>query len=196
MADEEQHGLALLVADLQAFEDVLRHPYAFERVVVVAPLADVVKQQREHEELGLLEVEENGPEPHPITRVGADDPFEIADGQERVLVDGVLVVEVANDPPRDRLELGKHTAEQATVVHLREPRIQSRARLEKAKHRGAVLGVGEEIVRAVAIDVLLEARERLFRDFRSRVERRLERAEPRRRIARGLHGIDEPDAVA
>ncbi len=42
----------------------------------------------------------------------------------------------------------------------------------------AVLRVGEEIVRAVPIDMLLNARQRLFRYFRSRVERRLERTEP------------------
>src|SRR5439155_13523690 len=107
--------------------------------------------------------------------LGRDQPLEITDGQERVVVDGVLVVEVAHDAPRDGLELGENSPEQAAVVHLREPRVQTRARLEKAQQRREILRVHEEIVRAIAIDVLLDARERLFRYFRSRIERALTR---------------------
>ena len=44
--------------------------------------------------------------------------------------------------------------------------------------------------------MLLDARERFFGDLGAGVDRRLERADPRRRIARRLDRIQEPDAVA
>jgi hypothetical protein len=50
VADEEQHHLARLWRELKPVEHVSRHAHAFERVVVVAPLADVVQQQRQHEQ--------------------------------------------------------------------------------------------------------------------------------------------------
>ena len=40
----------------EAIEHVLRHADALGGVVLVAPLADVVKQQRQHEQLGGFEV--------------------------------------------------------------------------------------------------------------------------------------------
>ena len=58
--------------------------------------------------------------------------IELANRQERVLVDGVLVVEVANHAAVDALELGKDRAEQAAVEHLRQPRRQARPRHEQA----------------------------------------------------------------
>ena len=49
-------------ADLQALEHVVGHAHALERVLVVAPLADVVEQQREHEQLGRREPRRRPPE--------------------------------------------------------------------------------------------------------------------------------------
>ena len=47
-----------------------RHPHALERVVVVAPLADVVQQQRQHEQLGRGELAEDVAEALPVRLVG------------------------------------------------------------------------------------------------------------------------------
>ena len=55
MLDQEQHRLARLADELQTIDDVPGHPLAFERVVVVAPFADVVQQQRQHEQLRLAQ---------------------------------------------------------------------------------------------------------------------------------------------
>ncbi len=59
MADQEQHRLARIVVELQTFDRFDRHSHAFERVVVVAPLADVVQQQRQHEQLGPIDLAED-----------------------------------------------------------------------------------------------------------------------------------------
>ncbi len=50
--DQEQHRVARVGRHLQAIERIVRHAHALERVLVVAPLADVVEKQREHEQLG------------------------------------------------------------------------------------------------------------------------------------------------
>ena len=108
-------------------------------------------------------------------------PLEIADRQQRVLVDRVLVVEVAHHAPRDRLELREHAAEQAAVVHLRQPRVEPLPRLQQTQQRRAVARLREEVVGAIAIDVLLDAGQRFLGDFGAGVDRRLKRADPRRR---------------
>jgi hypothetical protein len=50
--DQEQHHLARLGRHLQAIEHVGRHTDAFQRMLIVAPLAHIVEEQREHEQLG------------------------------------------------------------------------------------------------------------------------------------------------
>ena len=80
-------------------------------MLVVARLADVVEQQRQHEQLRRVELAEQPREPLPFGR-RFDQPLEVADRQQRVLVDRVLVIEVAHHAAADRLELGKHLPEQ------------------------------------------------------------------------------------
>ena len=58
MLDQEQHRLARLAGQLQAVDHVPRHPHALVRVIVVAPLPDVVQQQREDQQLGFGELEQ------------------------------------------------------------------------------------------------------------------------------------------
>ena len=67
-----------------------------------------------------------------VRHLGRAQPLEIADRQQRVLVDRVLVVEVAHHPPGDRLELGEHAPEQPAVVHLRQPRVEPGSRLQQS----------------------------------------------------------------
>jgi hypothetical protein len=105
------------------------------------------------------------------------------------------VIEVAHHPPRDRLELGKHPPEQTAVVHLGQPRVEAAPRLQQPQQRGAVVDTREEVVSAIAIDVLLDAGQRLLRHFGVRVDRGLEGANPRRRVAGGLDRIEEAHAV-
>jgi hypothetical protein len=46
----KQDDLARLRRELQAGDHLLCHAHALERVIVVPPLADIVQQQREHEQ--------------------------------------------------------------------------------------------------------------------------------------------------
>ena len=102
-------------------------------MVVVAPLADVVQQERQHEQLGAIDLAQDVAEAQSIRHLRRGDALEIANRQQRVLVDRVLVVEVSDHPPRDRLELGEHAPEETAVVHLRETVVESRLRLEQSE---------------------------------------------------------------
>ena len=116
--DQEQHGVARVGGNLQPIERLGRHPHAFERMLVVAPLAHVVKKQREHEQLGRGQTGRDRLEPLAGLFPCAHEPLEVPNREQRVLVDCVLVVEVAHDPPGHGLELGKQPPEQPAVVHL------------------------------------------------------------------------------
>ena len=103
--DEELDELRGLGVELEGLEHLPRHANALGGVVLVAPLADVVQQQREDEQLRRLQIpEERRKALAPLVR--HREPLEISDRQQRVLVDRVLVVEVAHHAVRDRLELG------------------------------------------------------------------------------------------
>ena len=196
MADEEEHGLARVAGDLQARQCAFGHALALEGVVVVAPLADVVQEQGQHQQLRRRQPREHTAKALPARLDIAGEPFQVADGQQRVLVDGVPVVEVAHHPPRDRLELGEDAAEQAAVVHLAEPVVQPADRLEERHQRGPVIRLREEVVGAVAVHMLLDARQRFLRHAGVVLHGRLERRHPRGRVPSRLNRIHEADPVA
>ena len=194
--DQEEHRLAPLADELQTIDDVLGHPLALERVIVVPPFADVVEQQRQYQQFWLVEGGDHVPEALPIGLLGVRDPLEVANRQQRVLVDRVLVIEVPDHAPRDGLEFREHTTEEATVVHFREPRVEPVSRLQQGDKRRAVARLREEVVGAIAIDVLLDAGERFLGDLSVGIDRRVKRAQPRCGIAGRLNRIEEADAVA
>ncbi len=156
----------------EAIEHVLRHAHALGGVVFVAPLADVVKQQRQDKQLGRLEVLQQGRKPLAIRRRPRGQALEVLDRQQRVLVDGVLVEEVAHHAARDGLERRKHTPEDAAIVHLREARVQAGGRAQKAQQRRLVRVRGEEVLDAESFGVLAD--------------------EPEGRIGDVAAGIDSP----
>ena len=124
-------------------------PHALVRVVVFAPFADVVKQQREHQQLRRLQLARESTRTARGRASACREPLEVADRQQRVLVDRVLVIEVADDAAVDRLELGEDPAEQPAIVHLREPRVEARPRLQElAAAQSRSPAVGEEVVGA------------------------------------------------
>ena len=117
------------------------------------------------------------------------------DRQERVLVDGVLVVEVADDAAVNARELRKDPIEQPAVVHLGQARVEAGARVEHAPHELAVAVRGHEVVRGVALDVLLDARERLLGHGAAVRERDPEKLEPERRPRCRAREIEETNAL-
>ena len=153
-------------------------------IPAIGPLADVVIEQREHQVLGRREIGQQAREAAPARRRGRGQRLEVANREQRVLVDRVLVIEVAHDARENRLELRKHPSEQAAVVHFRQPRVQSRARLQKLQQAVAFDGGRKEVLGRVAVDVLLNERQRFVGDDGLLVERRLKHVQPGVRLAR------------
>ena len=58
MANQELDERDGLLRQLQAPHHLHRHPHAFFGVVVVAPFADVVEEQRQHQQLRLRQIVE------------------------------------------------------------------------------------------------------------------------------------------
>jgi hypothetical protein len=162
LANQEQNGFALGLGQPQLIEKAFGEPDAFDRVIFFLPLADVVQQQREDQQLRRREIAQQRREPLPFGR-RVRQPLEVADRQQRVLVNGVLVVEVAHDAARDRLKRRNHPAEQRAVVHLRQARVKAGAGREKRQQRSAVLGGREEILELKPLRVVTHQGERLIR---------------------------------
>ena len=105
-------------------------------------------------------------------------------------------MEVADDAVVNRRELRQDVVQQPAVVHLGQPRVDARARVEQgAQLLPLRLGAGE-VVGAVAIEVLLDAVERLLRDRTAVGKRQPEDLDPQRGAVPGALGIGEADAVA
>ena len=132
------------------------HPRAFGGVIFVSPLPDVVQQQRQHQQLRRFELAEQPREAFALGTRRIDQTFEVPDRQQRVLVDGVLVIEVADHAAVDRLEFGNHLTEQTRIVHLGEPRVETRLGLEEVQQRVAMGGGRQEIFGREPAGVLLE----------------------------------------
>ena len=66
-------------------------------MIVVASLADVVQEQRQHQQLRRVDLAEQAGEALAFGLRIVGQPLEVADREQRVLVDRVLVVEVAHD---------------------------------------------------------------------------------------------------
>ncbi len=179
MPDQEVHDLGVFGRDPEALQHLVRHADAFDRVLLVAPLADVVEQQRQDEQLRPLQLRENAAEAISRGARGRRQPLEVANRQERVLVDGVLVVEVADDAPGDRLEFREHLAEQPGIVHLRQAGRTARAAASgNAAARRARPGWGRNPRARAAAPALLHHRQRGVGDGALLVDGGLKRAQP------------------
>ena len=193
--DQELDRPARVGRELEPVEHALRELDALLHVLGVAPLADVVEQQRERQQLGRVQLLENRVEAL-LARVGRiPERFHAADREQRVLVDRVLVVEVADDAPVDAGELREDAIEQPAVVHLGQARVEARARIEHAPHELTVAVGRHEVVGGVALDVLLDAGQRLLGYGAAVRERDAEQFKPERRPRRRAREIQEADAL-
>ena len=196
LANEELHGRALVGRELHPVEHPLREAQALLRVVRFAPLADVVKEERQREQLRRAHLVQNRAEPVLADRLGVEQRLQSADGEQRVLVDGVLVVEVANHAAVHLLEFRKDAREEPAVVHLRETRVQAAPGTEQHAQLLPLPFGRDEVVNGAVLDVLLDAVQRLLGDGGVLLEREPERLEPERRLRGGAAGVHEADAVA
>ena len=79
-----------------------------------------------------MQLGEDRAEPGARRLLGLDQPLDAADGEQRVLVDRVLVEEVADDAAGDGAELREQPLEQPAVVKLGEAGVEPRARAQQA----------------------------------------------------------------
>ena len=121
-----------------------------------APFADIVEQQREGEQLRRVQFLQSRAEPPPAGAGRFEQRLHAADRQQRVLVDGVLVVEVADDAAVNRLELREDAVEQPAVVHLGEASVEPDPRRQQAPELQAIAFGGDEIIGRAAVHVLLD----------------------------------------
>ena len=75
-------------------------------------------------------------------------------------------------------ELRKHAVEQPAVVHFGQAGIEAWARVEHAAHELPVAIGGHEVIRRVALDVLLDTGQRLLGDGAAVRERDPDEFEP------------------
>ena len=197
VANQELHGAGRGRGDAEPSERSRDHAHALFRVVLVRPLADVVKQQREDDQLGLVQLGQRAREPpaRRRARVEVGQVGQVADGHERMLVDRVLVVEVADDPAVYLAELGKHASEQPVLVHFRQPVVETGSGFQEMQEPLAFGLSREELLRRVAVAVPLDEREGVGSDRAAFVDGGLEHGEPRARLQRCAHGVDEARPV-
>jgi hypothetical protein len=139
-----------------------------------------VKEQRERQQLRGPDFLQDGREAGAAGARRVEQRLDVADGQQRVLVDGVLVVEVADHAAVDFRELGEDARQQTAVVHLGEARVQALPRPQHVAQLVPFPFRGDEIVRRAAVDVLLDAGERLFRHGAFAIDGNPERLQPER----------------
>ena len=106
MPDQEQDVLAGFAVELQASTAsmairTLSSAWSSSRHLPTS------WRRRQHQQLRSIELAEDVAETQSIRALGRRDAFQVAD-REHVLVDGMLVVEVAHHAPRDRLEFREH----------------------------------------------------------------------------------------
>ena len=115
IADQEFDGPPRIGRQLEAVEHALRELHAFLRVLGLAPLADVVEEQRERQELGRVEFLQNRVEAL-LARIDgfhSDSTPRIASSVCSSTVH--FQVEVADHATVNPRELRKHAVEQPAV---------------------------------------------------------------------------------
>ena len=165
------------------------------RMIGLGGLADVVQDQRQRQHFRRPQLLEQPPEALAPGSLRVPQRLDSADGQQRVLVHRVLVVEVTNHPAVDALELRQDAVEQPAVVHLREPGVQPGTRMEQGAKLLPLSFRAGEVVGAVARQVLLDAVEGLLRDRAAVGERQPENLDPQRGPGGRALEVQEADAV-
>ena len=117
---QELDQRALVGLELDARDELSDQRNPLRDVAVPPGLADIVQQHTEHQELGLLDLAQDLRGAFRLRGLAGRERLEVLDGQERVLIDRELVVDVVLDEARQRAELRQVPPEQADLVHLRE----------------------------------------------------------------------------
>src|SRR5687768_12715247 len=107
MADEELDGVARLLRNVETVQSGGGEPDALLGVLDVLGLADVVQEQRQRQQLRRAELLQQATEALARRSRRVPQPFEAPDGEQRVLVDRVAMIEVPDHAAMNALELGE-----------------------------------------------------------------------------------------
>ncbi len=114
-----------------------------------------------------------------------------------MLVDRVLVIEVARHAAGNLVKLGKDRAEQTAIAHLAQPRGEPGPRTQELQQPDLVARGRQEHLGLVVVllQLALDQRERIIRHRDIPRDRRFERAQPFGRFRRRLGRVGEVDAL-
>jgi hypothetical protein len=119
MAHDELELRALVVVQVEPARNGQHHRGAALRVSAAVSLADVVEEDTEEHHLDVIDLAHHLRQQRHLVPVGAGaQPLELADAHERMLVDGIDVVEVVLRHAEKLAELGNVRTEHAELVHL------------------------------------------------------------------------------
>ena len=140
MSCHQEHDLVGVVGGQpDALRQFLAERDALGDVAVAPPLADVVEQHAEHQQIRPLDVVQHVRR-FGLRRLPRRQRLEILHGEQRVLVGGELVIDVVLDEAGQRLPLGQVPPEESELVHLaeglRHPPPASADREEEIPHVG------------------------------------------------------------
>ena len=198
LPDEEVDGLRRVVVEAEAAAHPGRHLGADDGMVAFARLADVVIQERQHQQLRRVHFAQDRREPRVVEQA-----LGVPHRQQRVLVDRVLVIEIARHPAGNLVQLGKHRAEQAAVAHLAEAGRQPGTRPHELQEAMLMFRRRVEHLGRVVVPLLLalDQRERIIGNGHVARHRGFERPQPfgrrgrRRRRVRERDAFDHPHQV-
>ena len=120
MACHQEHDLVGVVGGQpNALSQFLDERDALDDVAVAPALADVVQQHAEHQQIRPLDVVQHVRR-FRLGRLPRRQRLEILHGEQRVLVDGELVIDVVLDEAGRGVPLGQVPPEESELVHLAE----------------------------------------------------------------------------
>jgi hypothetical protein len=196
MTDEKFDRVPRIIRQLETIQRGTGDTDTHLRVVRILHLADVMEDERKREELGRAHLLQERAEPFAGCADRMPQRFEAADREERVLVDGVAMVEVPHDATVNAGELRQNTVQQTAIVHLGEARVQPGSWVEQVADLVTLRFGAGKIVGTAPCNVLLDAIQRLLRYGAPVREREPEGFEPERRPRRCAVDVHEANPVA
>ena len=121
MEHEEFELFPVVYVESDPAGDLPRDVPSFLGMAAAQPLADVVEKQSEVENLDLLRFPcELGQQRELLAELARLEPLQFLDQPERVLIDGVNMIEIVQRHAQEPAELGKQRSQHARAVHLRQ----------------------------------------------------------------------------
>jgi hypothetical protein len=132
LLDEPGDRLRFCAVEAEAWAELPRDPCARDRVILVAPLRDVVEKSRDVQRPPVLDRADDRRRHRQLARSGTVlDLTQLPDGSDQMLVDREVVIQVELHQRHDLAELRDEPAKHTGLVHPPQSRLRI---LGRAKH--------------------------------------------------------------